>query len=173
MKPLRIIASVLFGLLSCFAGLLTYWSTSSNQVQQTIANSKLIDASFKEARAYIDAHLRRNGYLPSKEQFDNWASSFPPKPYTPNGIQLDLPPYTQDFIVKHGNPPENGYVLSYWRGEWEESYISWSNRSSLVFSESDYFIFGGPKAQAILGASFVLALAIIAFKLWPPKRNAA
>jgi len=46
--------------------------------------------------------------------------------------------------------PANAYKLSYWRGKWEESYVSWSKKSSLSFDEAGYFLFGSRMAEALV-----------------------
>jgi hypothetical protein len=170
-KTLRIIVSALMGLVAMIGLLIGAESFDTSSVDKTIANSRKIDSSFQIAAAYVDAHIRETGSPPSRQQFEAWASSFPHEPYTVYGMLLDRSPFPVEFEKKHGQAPKNGYVLSYWRGEWEESYISWTKRSSLVFERAAYFMFSSPVLQAITWFSVALVLAASAFWLWPRKKQ--
>ena len=173
MKTIRATISIAVAVLAMLALLFALMSADTSSVQRTIEKSRAIEANFKQAAAFADTHVAKEGRLPSPKEFETWAEGFPSRPYTINGIRLDLPPYPSEFTEKHGQPPRGGYVLSYWRGEWEESYVSWTKQSSLVFDQSAYFMFGSSFAQAALASAFALFMGFVAFKLWPRRQHAA
>jgi hypothetical protein len=167
MKTIRATASIAVAILATLGLLFAVTSADTSSVQRTIEKSRVIEANFKQAAAFVDAHIQQEGRLPTPKEFERWAERFPSRPYTINGVRLDLPPYPSEFTLKYGQPPEGGYVLSYWRGEWEESYVSWTKQSSLTFDQSAYYMFGSSLAQAALGVAFALCTGLGAFKLWP------
>ncbi len=165
MGTVRAITRVLLSLMAGMALLFGLFSLDTSLVQQTIINSREIESSFTRAAAYVDQHIVEKGAPPTFEEFKAWSKGFSPQPYSIRGISLDLPPYSPEFTTEHGQPPKNGYVLSYWRGEWMEDYISWKKKSSLVFEPAAYFMFGSSWAQAAAGISLALLLVASTFKL--------
>jgi hypothetical protein len=87
-------------------------------------------------------------------------------------MRLELPPFPAEFQAEYGSPPANAYVLSYWRGEWEEHYISWTKKSTVLLDRSAYFWFGSQLIQVIAMCVIALALAMAAFATWPRKPRA-
>jgi hypothetical protein len=173
MKTLRAVASISIAIVAALALLFAWMSSDNSSVQRTIDKSRAIEANFKQAAAFVERHTAREGSMPTPKEFKTWAEGFPSRPYTINGIVLDLPPYTSALTAKYGQPPKDGYILSYWRGEWEETYVSWTRQSSLVFDQSAYFMFGSSLAQATLGGAIAALMGFVAFKLWPRRPNAA
>ena len=173
MKAARVVASIAIAIVSSLALLFSLASIDTSSVQHTIESSRKIEANFKQAASYVDSHVAQEGRLPTPKEFEAWAKGFPSEVHSINNISLDLPPYGTEFTETHGTPPKGGYVLSYWRGEWEESYVSWTKKSSLVFDQSAYFMFGSSLAQTALGVAFSLLMGFVAFKLWPRRQHAA
>jgi hypothetical protein len=173
MKTIRATASIAVAIVAMLALLFAWMSANTSPVQRTIEKSRAIEGNFKQAAAFVDTHITREGRMPTSKEFETWAEGFPSLPYTINGIRLDLPPYPSELTQKYGQPPKDAYVLSYWRGEWEETYVSWTRQSSLVFDQSAYYMFGSSLAQAALGGAIAVFMGFIAFKLWPRRQHAA
>ena len=169
MKGLRILASILLGLLAAFAVLMALASSGKGIYDRTIANAREIQSSFLAAATHIDAQIIATGALPTPQGFETWASAFPSRPHSINGMHLELPPFDAELVKQFGQPPANGYVISYWRGEWMEHYISWTKQSTLVLDRSAFFWFGSQLIQVITMCVIALALAIAAFATWPRK----
>lgn len=155
MKLIRVIFSVLIALL---ATVVLMFGTSEN--------GHKIDGSFRQAAAYVDSRIAQVGHPPTPAEFEAWAATFPSKPYTINGIRLELLPYSSKLVEEYGQPPPNGYVLSYWRGEWEESYVSWTKQSTVEI------MFESASTQAAVSVLFALCLGFAAFKFWPRRQHA-
>jgi hypothetical protein len=173
MKTIRLIASAVFGLVATLTLLFGALSANTSLVERTIEDSRKLELSFQEAIACVETRIRDTGSPPTAKEFEAWANSFPLQPYSINGMMLDLPPYSPEFVREHGRPPKNGYGLSYWRGEWMESYVSWTRKSSLVFDQSAYFMFGSSALQTMGAFLLTLVLTIAAIAVWPRGKHAA
>jgi len=135
---------------------------------RTIEHSRELEQSFKTASKYITSFKEKNGRMPTEQEFDAWAKAFPSKPYdSPNGMWLKVSSFPDEAIKQFGDPPKESFLLVYWRGEWEEYYASWANRTSLEFDESKYYALGSKYADgAVLVVLAVLAL-VGGRKMWP------
>lgn len=169
MRILRYIISFVFALATGLT--LLFCVTSIITVQHTIEHSRQIDAAFVQAAKYVDENVRATGAPPSPDDFERWAGASPSQLYGVNGMRLDLPPYSHGFTSEHGHPPNNGYVLSYWRGEWEETYVSWTKKSSLTFEPSSYYLFGSAVAQSLFCLLASAVLVFFSLKLWPSDKT--
>ena len=170
MKAVRVVASIAIAIVASFALLFALTSIDTSSVQHTIESSRKIEANFKQAAAYVDSHVAQEGRLPTPKEFEAWTEGFPSKGHSINDIRLVLPPYGSAFTESHGAAPKAGYILTLWRGEWEESYVSWTKKSSLVFDQSAYYMLGSSLTQTAVGGIFSLLMGFVAFKLWP-RRN--
>jgi hypothetical protein len=170
MKGLRIVLALVVLLASAIFLLVGSSAISGKGVENTIQHSREIHASFEKATAFVDMFVKQNGRLPTNTEFEAWANSFPLQPYTPNGMRIFAGPFDAETVRSNGPPPANAYMLVYWRGEWDESYVSWSKRSSLAFDDASYFLFGSRIAEAFI--MFVVAALLIgcAWISWPRHR---
>jgi hypothetical protein len=171
MRAARIVTSCLFVISALL--LLTIFVLglrSQGSIEETIKTSREIEASFRKASDFVEGTIKATGVLPSKVEFDKWSVKDESMPRGVKGLSIDIPPFSSEFNKKHGFPPKNGYVISFWRGEWEENFISWTGKSTLTFEKSNYYMFGSEFMQ---GAFFVVLsclLVVGSFKIWP-KRN--
>jgi hypothetical protein len=155
-----------FGLVMLLAGTLSIFG---QDLEHTIEHSKVIERKFKVAANYVNNHKQKFGRLPTKQEFDVWTSSFPDEPYSSSssspkdiGIAIDTKHFPDEITRLCGQPPEDSYVLDYWRGEWFEYYASWVDKSTLEFDESKYYLFGN---KYLAGASYIL-IALLSFVSW-------
>ena len=170
MKAVRVVASIAIAIVASLALLSALLLDRTFSVQRTIESSRIIEANFMQAASFVDNRVAKTGQLPNSKEFEAWAEGFHSKGHSIKYISLDLPPYGSEFTKIHGIPPKDGYVLSYWRGEWSESYVSWTKKSSLVFEQSGYYMLGSSLTQTAVGGIFSLLMGFVAFKLWP-RRN--
>ena len=169
MTILRKIVSLGLGIVSSiglFLGLL-YTLGSGALIDSTLENSRSIDTSFNKAASYVEQFQKDHSRLPSAAEFMHWASHFPDRPYTPNGIRLEVTDFPAKSITEFGTPPPNAYLLVLWRGEWEEYYASWAKKSSLTFDKSKYYALGSSYADSAAVLCFGVLLLFAAFKIWP------
>jgi hypothetical protein len=171
MKGLRIALAVIVLFASAMFVLLGSGALSGKGVEDTIKHSREIHDSFEKATAFVDTFLIQNSRLPTNTEFEVWANSFPLQPYTPNGMRIFAGPFDAETVRMNGRPPANGYMLLYWRGEWEESYVSWSKMSSLTFDEASYFLFSSHTAEAFVMFVFAALLIGCAWISWPRHRH--
>jgi hypothetical protein len=172
MRAARIALSCLFAIAAILA-LLVGYSTNPSLVESTIAKNHVIDDSLRVAAAYIDDQLRTTGSLPTEEQLRSWGNSLPSPLREIDSMWIDVSPFDQDVVMEHGEPSSYGYVLKYWRGEWEESYVSWTGKTSLTFDPSDYYILGNERSQRIAAVMSCVVLVVAAAFTWPRKRHVA
>lgn len=166
---MRILASSLLCCASLSALYLGASSANGSWIRDTVKNSRQIDASFRNAAAYVDAYIVSNGDLPSRTTFETWTSSHPS---TAHGIRyVRLEPLSSSPSMSAGEvqPSKNGYVLRLWRGEWEETYTSWNQKSSMELEESIYYLFGSRLAEVMLALLVFVTLLIATIKVWPRK----
>jgi len=171
MRGLRIVLAVVVLLGGAIFLLLGSSAIGGKGVENTIQHSREIQASFEKATAFVGTFVEQNHRLPTNTEFEAWASSFPPQPYTPSGMRIFAGPFDAETVRTNGPPPANGYMLLYWRGEWDESYVSWSKKSSLTFDEASYFLFGSRIAEAFIMFGFAALLICCAWISWPRHRH--
>jgi len=144
---------------------------TGKNVKETIKHSREIEVALNTASRFVEEFKQQNNRLPTSAEFTNWTSTFPRRPNTPNGIQILVRPFPSEIEEKYSPAPPRAYVLTYWRGEWDEVYISWTKRSSLVFDESKYYLLGHPLAEGAVMLFMFGVFVIISFKLWPSRRT--
>ncbi len=172
MRAARIALSCLAAIAAILAFLMAYTPRAS-LVESTIANSHAIDDSLRTVAAYVDVQLRNTGSLPTEEQLRSWGHSLPSPLRRIDSMWLEVPPFDREVVRKHGEPPNDGYILKYWRGEWGESYVSWTGETSLTFDSSDYYLFGTARSERIAAVVSCVAFLVAAAFTWPRKRHVA
>jgi hypothetical protein len=83
-----------------------------------------------------------------------------------NLISSDFP---REIIIKYGKPEnDNSYILSYWRIDWEEYYISWKNENTILKNVSDYYWSGNRILDWLIpittGIIFLLIIGKVKYK---------
>jgi len=144
--PLSIIWLIIFFLLAYGS-----FTLSSNQPQK---NEKFKEENLKPAVIFINNYLENNKRLPTNEEFDKWQMEYfsldeeiPINPKIDSLIKtnpqwaLRIDYYTspksfpKEVNENYGkNNSKNSYVLSTWRGEWDEYYVSWINYYTTDYS---------------------------------------
>lgn len=144
---------------------------SAPLIEETIQHNRLIDASFRRAAEFIEGFRQEHSRLPEQAEFEQWAAGQPASVYSPRYIELHAANFPQEAVDLFGVPPDGGYLLSTWRGEWTEYYASWTGKSSLTFDPSAYYVVGGPVYDATAVIVVFLALAFAAVRLWTSHRR--
>lgn len=138
-------AALIFGALYAFGPDLTI---------ETIEHSRSIDNAFRLAARYVDKFEKNNGRKPTTKEFEAWAVQADELAFSPypslKAMQLKLAPFPKAALDRFGPPPTTAYLLIYWRGEWNEYYSSWADRTSMDFEESAFYILGGKYADGAL-----------------------
>jgi hypothetical protein len=163
----RYIAGV-FAMLLAILGLLIAWMAfDTGHVNRTLESSRVIDANFKRAAAFVDQYRETAGRVPTAAEFSKWTEQFPTRGHSIQNIELRTAPFSPEVTARHGSPPADSYALTYWRGEWEESYASWTRRSSMTFDPSAYYIFGSRWMQIAAALAFAIVMLLAALWIWP------
>ena len=157
-----------FAFIGIIIGLL-YALIVDNSMARTIEHSRLIEASFWKAVTFIEIQEKEKGRLPTSSEFEKWASKYPRRPYTPNGIRFIDSEFPKDAIKEFGDPPSGSYLLAYWRGEWEEYFASWVQKSTLIFDPKRYHMLGSKIADSAVVVLICVLFLFLAVKLWPKK----
>lgn len=167
---IRKIGTFIFGTLCLLAGLLTIIGvTSGGMIEKTIQHSREIEKSFIQAATFVDNFKESHARLPNETEFYAWAKTQPNRAYSANGMTFvtSQDQVHQDVRENFGQPPQDGYVIQFWRGEWNEYYASWANASTLIFEPNKYYFLGSRIADGLLGFSASIFLGLIAYLLWP------
>ena len=168
MRLLRSLLSLAFGLVAVLAALFAVTELrSSSSVDKAIAHNRELEVAFSQAVEYVDTFRKNNGRLPSGAEFKAWGSGYPSRPYTPNGMWLEVSPFQSQAIEKFGSPAGDAYLLVYWMGEWEEFYASWAGRSSLNFDPAAYSILGSSLADGWAAIAIGILFLLAACRMWP------
>jgi hypothetical protein len=131
-------------------------ASSVSPVDHTIENSRKIEAAFHSGAEFANAVMASTGRPPTRKQFEAWANSQPKGIYSPADLLLMDRNFPPEVIQQFGVPPPNAYVLSLWRGEWDEYFAGWSAESTLTFDRSAYSLLCSPLADLV-------AFAVLAF----------
>ena len=151
---------------------LIYVITADNSVSKTIEHSRSLEKAFIEAKSFVDSYEGENGRLPNEEEFTSWTSQFPRNPYTISGIRIQTAPFSKDLVEQFEPIPNkaNTYLLTYWRGEWAEYYIPWTNSNTLTFDHSTYFFLGSGIEDGLVVVLIGGAMVILALKIRPTQK---
>ena len=169
--PMQVIRSFASLLLAAVAALAILFATtalrSTWSIDATIAHNREVEAAFGQAVEYVNTFRKNNGRLPSAAEFKTWNSTYPSRPYTPNGMWLEVAPFQAQAIERFGRPSGDAYLLVYWMGEWEEFYASWVGRSSLNFDPAAYSILGSNFADGTAAIAIGILSLLAAWRMWP------
>ena len=167
-KPLALLLAIVTG---CCA--LPALDSRSHEV----AENRLFQARFDQCVRFIDFFQGQHDRLPTPEEYKQWSyNKLPCIPDTLDGFVgqsveyqtwANSPPDLHPDVAEFGKPPPNSYLLSIWRGEWEEFYAAWAKRSSLPLSADDYYMFGSRMAEL----SLILLMGVGAWWLWPKRTS--
>ena len=86
---------------------------------------------FEEPKKAVNSFIQAHGRLPTEQEFPNptdvWMCSLVSREYNPEQYS--------------GSHSSNDYVLSIWRGDWNEYYYSWSDKDTATeFNASILYI---------------------------------
>lgn len=163
LKQILVILSNISGLLFISLGLLFILFELS--IDNTIDHNDEIDLAFKQTNEFIQIYKKENYKLPTSSELKNWTSQFPQSPYNPNGIKIFTINIPAEIIQKYGKPnDELAFVLSYWRGEWSEYYISWKNESTIIKDRNKYYWSGNSILEWLIPMSIGILILLIVNK---------
>jgi hypothetical protein len=168
---MRKIISIFLGMIASIGLILgfLYALTADNSVSGTIGHSRSIEASFQKAIAFVENQKKVNGRLPTLDEFKSWSEKFPDQPFSPKGIRFIESSFPQEAIDKFGSPTSEAYLLAFWRGEWDEYYASWANKSTLQFDPRTYHVLGSGVADGAIVIILSALFLVMAIKLWSHK----
>jgi len=135
-------------------------------IESTIEDNRAIEASFQKTAAFVEQFRRDHSRLPNDDEFKDWSGRQPFANYSPIYMELLTDKFPEGVVENFGAPPTLGYVVSYWRGEWNEYYASWTEKSSLIFDASEYYVLGSPAIDAATVIAIFAMLCFAAVKLW-------
>ena len=136
----------------------------------TIEHNLQLKNTFNEAAEFVATYQAQQARLPTSQEFEAWAATYPSVPYTsPNGMKLQLNSFPDEAVHLFGPPPKNAFLLVYWSGEWFEYYSSWANSTSLVFEPSDYYLLGSKYAGGSIAIVVAILTIVMGWRLWPNK----
>lgn len=171
MRYIRAIAVGLAILSALVLGGLAWLFGTSGASSDTFKKNREIEISFQAAASFVDGFLAEKSRLPSAGEFAEWRSQFSPRPYTPKGMELVQGGEISALVEKeYGKAPANGYVIWYWRGEWEEVYVSWAKSSSLQMEMSKFYSFNNRFWQSVAFLVALMAIVAIGWYVWPRGR---
>jgi hypothetical protein len=147
--------------LSAARGVLVF--SSSRLVDETIAHSRELDAMLRSAAEFVAQSRTAQGRFPSRSEFEAWASELPDRAYSAKYVEYSLGSFPEEVLAKFGPPAGEAFLLTIWRGEWNEYYASWADRSTLSFDRPEYFMFGSRWLDSLAFGTASLVLAWAAF----------
>ncbi|MCA9642826.1 MAG: hypothetical protein KC492_19150 [Myxococcales bacterium] len=158
----KVIRISLFGLGGALVLLSAIFLASDSGVDRTIEHSRQIEASFKSAHTFVEGWQSEHERLPTTSEFEVWSQSQPDHVYGPRGIRFSTGAFPDEVLEAFGEAPANAYLLSFWRGEWEEYDPSWSTTSSLIFEKSRYFFLDSAAADSTSVAGIGVLVLLLA-----------
>lgn len=141
--------------------------SSSTLVDETITNSRDIDAALRAAAAFVAQTRGAQGRLPSRSEFEEWAAKQPERPHSAKYVDYTFANFPEEVVTRFGEPSGETFLLSIWRGEWNEYYAAWADCSTLSFDRADYFMLGSRWLDSLAFGTAGLVLAWAAFATWP------
>ena len=136
-------------------------------IDETIKHSQEINSSFRTAVRFIDDWKRTHGSLPTSTEFYAWANGQPDTGFSPRYMQYSRDAFSEEVIGKFGKPTGAEYLLTFWRGEWNDYYPSWSSRGTLILDRSNYYLLGSKWMHYATFGGIFFVLLFIAYKVWP------
>lgn len=141
-------------------------------LDSTLQSSHTIETKFHRVSAFVDVYRRQNGQYPSIAEIERWSDRQGLGAYFVTVIDPsinDMQTCCDDAPKTLGIPPKGSYLLSIWRGEWNEYYAPWSGKSTLTFDKNDYAFSGNLYLDIAIACLSTIALAIAAISVWPRK----
>jgi hypothetical protein len=138
--------------LSFFAFAMMVASTSSSaQICKLTSYGYLITP----ASLYVNEFRLKESRLPTLAEFETWKkTSKDGERYEGYGFSYHVAPFPLELVKKLGKPTEGAYTLTFWGGDSWVTYASWFGDGSKGYiPDSEYFVFGGKKADAFVFGS--------------------
>jgi hypothetical protein len=124
-----------------------------------VQKNKMLLADMKDAVTAIKQFKEKTGHLPTDHELSKIEDSLPRRYSLRYNFSFGPPPSQpgQNYPEKALN---DGWIISYWRGEWSEYYSSWDNHYSLEdqLSPSDFY---GPFIWAPVASLMFFSLAFL------------
>ena len=164
------IFSIIFGVMACFASLIcwgTYPPSINASVNRTMENNIHIEKQFAVAAEFVENFKTMNNRFPTRAEFETWDKNNLNSNIwiETQKIKLDQDLY-KNAREKFDTPPENSYILNYWRGEWAEHYGSWTRTSTMPQNKNEYFMLGTARRDFVASISLFLLLALTSIGLF-------
>jgi hypothetical protein len=159
------------GLAAAAAGIVVF--SSADAIQETLSHSREIQRAFTSAVRFVEVWQKAEGRLPSASEFVTSRSQQADETYGVQHIELSTRDFPSEVTARFGSPPEGGYLLTFWRGEWNEYYASWADRSSLSFDPAAYFFFGSKRRDLFAFGTAAITLGLAALAIWPRRTSAS
>ncbi len=172
MKLLRKGTSLVLGttaLVTAAVGLIVF--ASAGAIDETIAHSREIERTFTSAVSFVEEWKNARGRLPSASEFVKWRSEQPEQTYGAQSLEFSTRDFPPEVTARFGSATDGGYLLTFWRGEWNEYYASWRGRSSLSFDPAGYFFLGSEWRDLIAFTTAATMLALGAIAIWPRRTS--
>lgn len=170
--PLRI-ATLILAVFFLLAAVVIFASHGS--VSTTVQHNRAVQESFSLAHEYVGAFRAEQGRLPTESEFRSWRMRFPQQAFGPRHVIFDrmeenrpAPEALQEF-----GPPGPGqtYLLSFWHGEWMDYSPSWTEETSLVVEEADFFFLGSYVHDSLFWATLSVAMVFLSRRVAPSDRS--
>jgi len=157
------------GVASAIAGFIVFASAAA--IDETVSHSQGIDHAFTSAVRFIEDWKKAEGRLPSNSEFVKWRSAQPDQIFGARHVEFSTRDFPTEVTARFGPPTESAYVLTFWRGEWNEYYASWRDRSSLSLDPAAYFFLGGKWRDLMAFTSAAITLGLGAVVIWPRRTS--
>ena len=168
MIKISTILLLILGILTLGTGAVSYFS--GDLTKYSFSKSLDIDALFIFASEKINTFEQNYDHYPSKQDFENWREDFSRFNLYGKNIEYHLNFYPNEVLETFTQPTDEGFVLSLWRDEWHEFYVSWLNQSTLPKSISEYYMTGSRSLDLILSIIATIIIFSLALFLMKIKR---
>jgi hypothetical protein len=156
MNFLKVVTKLILGLVTLTAGLVTSvcgvlfllfaciaFSTSDSDLNREISDLQL--KRIEVVTNYFDTIKYKENRYPTPKEWESWIAEQIRKDKKFENNEEGYIQYRNlpaDVIEQFGTPPIGGYVWTWWDGDSDVRYVSWSNTKNARISESDYFVYG-------------------------------
>ena len=154
---------LLLGLITGFVGVGFY---SSNLASDSLSKSKKIENIFSYASEKINKYHSEHEHYPTQETFKSWESELSVFGLYGEILEYKTSEYPKELIKFFDVPVQPSYALIVWRGEWNEYYASWANKSSLPKKINDYYFTGYKIGDFIFTSILSLISLLISFYVY-------
>ncbi len=170
MTLLRKIVSLVFAALSVLLALGAFiLGFSTGGVANTVQHAHEIEKSFTLVSVFVESFKKTNGHLPTESEFTVWADTQPDRANSAKGMHLltSQSQFPHEVIERFGSPPQNGYIIEMWRGEWYEYFASWANTSTLEFDAKKFYFSGNAVVDGLVLLTLGIVVGFVSRFLWP------